>query len=59
MFLLLRTEVWALGVTTFELLSGGLLIYTYERNLNSWAAFTQVRSVWKTLENSKEHHGHC
>ena len=30
----------SLGVTMFELVTGGLLIYTYEPNIKGWAAFS-------------------
>jgi len=34
-------DIWALGVTQFELLSGGRLIYTNHRNLSQWNTFVK------------------
>jgi len=34
-------DVWSLGVTMFELVTGGLLIYTYQPNVKGWSAFQQ------------------
>lgn len=36
------TDAWALGVTLFELVSGGLLIYVYRRNVSGYAAFLDL-----------------
>jgi len=35
-------DVWALGVTMFELLSGGRLVFTNARNVSGWEAFVKT-----------------
>eukprot|EP00450_Noctiluca_scintillans_P007714 CAMPEP_0194505692 /NCGR_PEP_ID=MMETSP0253-20130528/32967_1 /TAXON_ID=2966 /ORGANISM="Noctiluca scintillans" /LENGTH=673 /DNA_ID=CAMNT_0039348293 /DNA_START=66 /DNA_END=2087 /DNA_ORIENTATION=- len=37
-------DIWALGVTQFELLSGGKLIYTNHRNLGQWDGFLKFQN---------------
>jgi len=42
------TDMWALGVTLFEIASGGLTIYTNARNLSSWEKFRNS-GQWEPL----------
>merc|ERR1740138_283994 len=35
-----KSDVWALGVMSYELLSGGFLVFTGEKNISGWGAFS-------------------
>lgn len=37
-------DIWALGVTQFEMLSGGNLIFTNHRNLSQWESFVNYKN---------------
>lgn len=47
------SDVWALGVMLFEMLSGGLLVFTDHANLSGWKAFIEFeggRLVHKLMQ---------
>eukprot|EP00927_Polykrikos_kofoidii_P037204 TRINITY_DN31370_c0_g1_i1.p1 TRINITY_DN31370_c0_g1~~TRINITY_DN31370_c0_g1_i1.p1 ORF type:complete len:522 (-),score=75.67 TRINITY_DN31370_c0_g1_i1:241-1806(-) len=39
-----RTDVWSLGVTLFEIVTGGLLIYVNTRNISGWGSFQTAQN---------------